>query len=103
VAGLSAVRSLRQQLTGIALSEDARFNIDARLKTKEDEFSQAAVLAHGLRIEVLADDGLVVPTQEVRVSVIVGARDRTFGGIERVRRGRSVPNGPSAGERRLPL
>lgn len=74
VAGLAAVRSLRQQLAGMGLSAEARDNIDARLATKEDEFSEAAVLAHGLRIEVLADDGLVVPAQNVRVSVLVGDR-----------------------------
>ena len=58
----------------MGLSEDARFNIDARLKTKEDEFAQAVMLAHGLRLEVLADDGVVVPTEGVRVSVVLGDR-----------------------------
>ena len=76
-AGLNAVRSLRRQLSGMGLAEGARFNLDARLKTKEDEFAEAAVLAHGLRIEVIADDGLVVPTGNVRVSVMVGDRGRT--------------------------
>jgi hypothetical protein len=76
VAGLGAVRSLRQQLTSMGLSADARFNIDARLKTKEDQFTEAAVLAHGLRVEVLADDGLVVPGQDVRVRLDIGDRGR---------------------------
>jgi hypothetical protein len=74
VTGLTATRALRQQLTGMGLSEDSRFNIDARLKTKEDEFVQAVILAHGLRVEVLADDGVVVPTEGVRVSVLLGDR-----------------------------
>jgi hypothetical protein len=74
VAGLNATRALRQQLATMGLSEDARFNIDARLKTKEDEFSQAVTLAHGLRLEVIADDGVVVPTEAVRVSVVLGDR-----------------------------
>jgi hypothetical protein len=34
------------------------------------------VLAHGLRIEGLADDGLVVPGQGVRVSISIGNRGR---------------------------
>jgi LmbE family N-acetylglucosaminyl deacetylase len=74
IEGLSAVRALRQQLSGLGLSEDAVYNIDARLKTKEDEFVQAAVLAHGVRVEALADDGIVVPAQNVRVSLIVADR-----------------------------
>ena len=76
LAGLNAVRVLRQQLTSMGLSEDVRFNIDARLRTKEAQFSEAAVLAHGLRVEILADDGLVVPGQDIRVSVSVGGRGR---------------------------
>jgi LmbE family N-acetylglucosaminyl deacetylase len=76
VAGLNAVRTLRQQLGTMGLSNEARFNIDARLNTKEVQFNEAAALAHGLRIEVLADDGLVVPGQDVRVSINIGDRGR---------------------------
>ena len=74
VAGLNAVRGLRQQLASMGLSAQARFDLDARLKTKEDQFTEAALLAHGLRIEVLSDDGIVVPGQDVRVSISIGDR-----------------------------
>ena len=74
VEGLRAVRGLRQQLGTMGLADSARYEIDLRLARKEDEFTHAAVIAHGMRIEVLADDTLVVPTQSVLVSVIVGAR-----------------------------
>ena len=74
VDGLRAVRSLRQQLGTMGLADAARYEIDVRLARKEDEFTNAAVIAHGMRIEVLADDSLVVPSQSVRVSVIVGDR-----------------------------
>jgi hypothetical protein len=76
VAGLNAVRALRRQLSAMGLNEDARDNIDQRLKTKEDEFSEAAVLAQGLRLEVLAEDGIVVPGEPVRVTVMIGDRAR---------------------------
>jgi LmbE family N-acetylglucosaminyl deacetylase len=76
VAGLNAVRVLRQQLASMGLSAEARFDLDARLKTKEDQFTEAALLAHGLRIEVLSDDGIVVPGQDVRVSISIGDRGR---------------------------
>jgi hypothetical protein len=78
-AGLNAVRALRAQLGAIALNDDARYNIDQRLKTKEAEFADAEVLAHGLRLEVLADDGIVVPGGPVRVSVMIGDRARRSG------------------------
>lgn len=76
LAGLDAVRTLRRELGAMGLGDEARFNIDARLATKEDQFTEAALLAHGLRVEVLADDGLVVPGQSVRVSVTIGDRGR---------------------------
>jgi LmbE family N-acetylglucosaminyl deacetylase len=75
-AGLNAVRALRQKLASLGLGTEARFNLDARLKTKEDQFTEAALLASGLRIEVLADDGIVVPGQDIRVSVAIGDRGR---------------------------
>ena len=40
-----------------------RFEIDFRLRLKEKQFEEAAMLASGVRIEALADDGLVVPGQ----------------------------------------
>jgi hypothetical protein len=74
VEGLNATRALRTALNGLGLSDDARFNIDARLKTKEDEFIQAVIIAHGVRLEALADDGVVVPSESVKVSVSLGDR-----------------------------
>ena len=74
-AGLSAVRALRRQVA-TNHSGEARHNLDSRLKTKEDQFTEAALLAHGLRIEVLSDDGVVVPGQDVRVSITIGDRGR---------------------------
>jgi LmbE family N-acetylglucosaminyl deacetylase len=79
LAGLDSVRALRQQLPSLGLSPEGRFNIDARLKTKEEQFGQAAVLAHGLRIEALADDGVVVPGQDIRIAVSIGDRGRAVG------------------------
>ena len=80
VAGLRSVRTLRGQLRSMAMDEGARFEIEARLRQKEREFQQAALVANGIRIEALADDGLVVPGQAVKVGVIVanhGAADIT--------------------------
>ena len=74
VTGLRAVRGLRAQLRNLAIDEDGRFEIDFRLRQKEREFQQAILLANGIRVEALADDGVVVPGQPVRVSVVVANR-----------------------------
>ncbi len=69
--GLAAVRSLRSRLTSINLTDAARFEIDFRLEQKERQFEQAATLAYGMRFEALADDGLVVAGQPVKVTLQV--------------------------------
>jgi LmbE family N-acetylglucosaminyl deacetylase len=71
---LFAVRVLRRELRNMAIDDTARFEIDNRLRQKEREFQQAALIAKGIRIEALADDGVVVPGQPVKVDVIVANR-----------------------------
>lgn len=71
--GLAATRGLRAELGSLGLSDEARYEIDVRLARKEREFEQALVLAHGLRIEATADDGLVIPGQVVKVGVTAAA------------------------------
>ncbi len=70
VAGLQAVRALRAGLGEMPLADSARREIDFRLATKERQLERAAVLAHGVRFEVLADDGVVAPGQAVTVSAL---------------------------------
>ena len=71
VAGLHSVRVLRAQLRAMAFDEAAKFEIEFRLRQKEREFQQAIIIANGLRIDALSDDGLVVPGQDVKLSLIV--------------------------------
>ena len=72
--GLFAVRVLRRELKSMAIDDAAKFDIDFRLRQKEGEFQQAIVLAHGVKIEALADDGVLVPGQTAKVNVIVANR-----------------------------
>jgi hypothetical protein len=77
-AGLAAVRGLRAQLGPMRLSEAARFEIDYRLKIKERDYQDAVIAAHGLSFDAVADDGLVIGGQGVRLSLLVvnrGASD----------------------------
>jgi LmbE family N-acetylglucosaminyl deacetylase len=74
LSGLTSVRSLRSGLATMGLDEGARFEIDFRLKAKEAEFERAAVLAQGLRFDLLASDGLVVGGQGLNVTVGIANR-----------------------------
>jgi hypothetical protein len=71
--GLSQVKALRGQLSALNLDEAARYEIDFRLEQKERQLEAALVLAHGLRLDVLADDGLVIEGEPVKVSVLGAA------------------------------
>ena len=75
--GLAAVRDLRGALGGMDLAAGAQAEIDQRLAAKERQFERAALLAHALRLEVLADDGLVTSRQTVDVSVLAANHDAT--------------------------
>jgi LmbE family N-acetylglucosaminyl deacetylase len=71
IAGLHALRVLRAQLRAMNIDEAQRFDIEFRLRQKEREFQQTIIIASGLRIEALSDDGVVVPGQDVKLSLIV--------------------------------
>jgi LmbE family N-acetylglucosaminyl deacetylase len=83
--GLFAVRVLRRELRAMNIDDAAKYDIDFRLRQKEGEFQQAAILAKGVKIEVLADDGVVVPGQPVKVDVIVANRGAGDVAIKKVR------------------
>lgn len=68
--GLVALRTLRGQLPSIGLSDDARFEINFRLETSERDYENALLVAHGLSFDAVADDGIVVPGQPVKVTVV---------------------------------
>jgi len=76
-AGLTAVRSLRSRLGSMGLTEPARYEIDFRLKVKERDFEDAVLAAHGLTFDAVADDGLVIGGQPVKLSLIAVNRGAT--------------------------
>ena len=91
VEGLGRTRSLRAWLKSSTLDEQARYEIDFRLDRVERLFQHALVMAHGVRFETLADDGVVAAGQEVKVRVIVANRER-----EPLRLGRLTVGGVAA-------
>jgi hypothetical protein len=84
LTGLRLTRELRGQLRAIPIADAARFDIDFRLRQKEREFQQAVLLAGSIRVEALADDGVVVPGQPVRVSMVIANRGAANVGIRQI-------------------
>lgn len=74
--GLTHTRAVLDWLaTGpAALAGDAADEVTFRLRQTERKFAEALVLAQGLRLEALADDGVVVPGQPVKVTLILANR-----------------------------
>jgi LmbE family N-acetylglucosaminyl deacetylase len=83
--GLFAIRVLRRELRSMAIDDNGKFEIDFRLRQKEREFQQAITLANGIKVEALADDGVVVPGQPLKVNVIVANRGTADVAIKQVR------------------
>jgi hypothetical protein len=77
-AGLAAIRALRAQLGGMGLDDAARYEIDFRLGIKERDYQDAVLAAHGISFDAVADDGLVIAGQPVKLSILAanhGAAD----------------------------
>ena len=85
LAGLGAVRALRDDLGTFGLSDEAAFEIDFRLARKEAQYERAVVLAHGLRLDVFADDGVVTPGQGITVMAQVANHGGDRATVEGVR------------------
>src|SRR6185436_17656108 len=85
VTGLRTVRVVRGQLRNLQIEEAARYEIEFRLRQKEREFQQALVAASGIRVEALANDGVVVPGQEIGVSLVVANRGAAEVAVRQVR------------------
>ena len=85
LAGVRAVRALRARLRALSIDDNGRFEIDFRLRQKERELQQAILIANAVRIEALADDGVVVAGQPVRVSLVVANRGAAAVMVKRVK------------------
>jgi LmbE family N-acetylglucosaminyl deacetylase len=65
---LTAVRTLTPALETMPLDDTARFEIEFRLAQKESAIQEALVVSEGLRLEALADDGLVTSGQMIKAT-----------------------------------
>jgi len=83
-AGLAKLRALRARLGSLELSDAARYEIDFRLGNKERDYEEAVLAAHYMTFDALADDGLVIAGQPVRLSIMAvnrGAVDVSVTGV----------------------
>lgn len=69
--GLLLVRELRAEIAKRSLPEDARYELEHRLRPKEADFEKAIALAHGIDLLPTADRGEVTRGSRVRVEVSV--------------------------------
>jgi LmbE family N-acetylglucosaminyl deacetylase len=69
--GLAAVRRATAALDRSDLEEAVREDLRLDLEDERRDLEQALTLAHGLSVAALADDGDVVPGQELGVTVLV--------------------------------
>jgi hypothetical protein len=69
-AGLTVIRALRSQLAALPLSDSARYEIDFRLNLKERDYEDAVLIAHGLTFDAVADDGLVIAGQPLKLTLL---------------------------------
>jgi len=76
-AGLTAVRSLLSQLDSMGLPDSARYEVEFRLKQKERDYQDAVLAAHGLTFEAIADDGLIVSGQPIKLALVAINRGGT--------------------------
>jgi LmbE family N-acetylglucosaminyl deacetylase len=83
-AGLAAIRNLRGQLAAMGLDDSARYEIDFRLRLKERDYEDAVIAAHGLSFDAVADDGLVVAGQPVKLSILATNRGASDVGVTAV-------------------
>ena len=72
--GLLETRRLLERLDSIGLTPEAIYELRTRLEQTAGKFEAALLLAHAIRIEALADDGVVTPGQQVKLDVIVANR-----------------------------
>lgn len=83
-AGLAAIRALRAQLSSMGLDDSARYEIDFRLGVKERDYEDAVLAAHQVSFDAVADDGLVVAGQPVKLSILAANNGASDVSVEEV-------------------
>jgi len=76
--GLRLIYDLRKRLERTMETDSGHDEINFRLAQKQEQFQRALLMSRGIRLEALADDGVVTPGQPLKVTAVVtdhGARN----------------------------
>jgi LmbE family N-acetylglucosaminyl deacetylase len=95
VAGLTHLRDARRRLSSL-VGDAARYEIDLRLAQKERQFQDALLVASALRVEALADDGVVTPGQALNLSFYAASNVGDSAQLRGIRLG-GFDNAPAPG------
>jgi LmbE family N-acetylglucosaminyl deacetylase len=83
-AGLTTVRALISQLPSMGLNDSALYEINFRLRHKQRDYEDAVFAAHKLTFDAVADDGVVVAGQPVKLTIVAmnrGAAEVSVSGV----------------------
>jgi LmbE family N-acetylglucosaminyl deacetylase len=83
-AGLRSVRDLRKLVHEKDTNKEGAFEVDFRLKQKEQEFEDALRVAAGVTVEALADDGVVTRGETLNVTLYATAREAESAALKSV-------------------
>lgn len=72
--GLDLVRSFKGRIVGSRLDQSAKYEILFLLDHKEQDFVDALNMANQLSLDVLVEDGSIIPGQEFDLQVIIANR-----------------------------
>jgi LmbE family N-acetylglucosaminyl deacetylase len=73
-AALTGIRDVLTRLGSLGLADEARAEIESRLRIKAAQAEEALVLAQGVRLDATAGDGLIVGGQTVDITVSLANR-----------------------------
>ncbi|HXE64047.1 MAG TPA: PIG-L family deacetylase, partial [Bryobacteraceae bacterium] len=84
-AGLRGIRGLIAKVSSLGMTADAQYEVNFRLRLKERDYEDAVLAANNVTFDAVADDGLVIPGQPIRLTILAmnhGAADLSVSSVE---------------------
>src|SRR6185503_3320527 len=69
-AGLRGIRDLIAKVPSLGMTADAQYEVNFRLRLKERDYEDAVLAAGNVTFDAVADDGLVIPGQAIRLDIL---------------------------------
>jgi LmbE family N-acetylglucosaminyl deacetylase len=84
-AGLRGIRDLLAKVPSLGMTPGAQYEVNFRLRLKERDYEDAVLAANNVTFDAVADDGLVIPGQPIRLTLLAmnhGAADLPVTSVE---------------------